>query len=114
MRVVLSAVLLLSVSTFTPAVFASGPEINACGCYTDEAGACQCTSKKAKCVCPGECEPVGCELKRQKDADKEAAATLKKIQVREKQKSAEAAKEAKAKKKDKAKVKKAPEVIPPK
>jgi hypothetical protein len=112
MRVFLSAALLLSMSAFTPAAFAGGPEINACGCYTDESGACQCTSKKSKCVCPGECEPVGCEAKRQKDADKEAAAALKKIAVREKQKSAEAAKQAKAKKKEKAKAKKAEPPVP--
>jgi hypothetical protein len=69
---------------------------NACGCYRDTNGECKCT-KKGKCVCPGECEPVGCEAKRQKDADKEAEATLKRIQAKEKKKAAEAARQAKKK-----------------
>jgi hypothetical protein len=58
---------------------AAGPkrDVNACGCYKDGAGACLC-SKKGKCNCPGECEPKGCEEKRQKDMEKENAAETKK------------------------------------
>ncbi|HTA20901.1 MAG TPA: hypothetical protein VK989_16520 [Polyangia bacterium] len=52
-------------------------EVNACGCYKDTAGACFC-GKKGKCACPGDCEPKGCEVKRQKEFDKEVAAEKKK------------------------------------
>jgi hypothetical protein len=75
---------------------------NACGCYRDPGGECRC-GKKGKCVCPGECEPLGCEAKRQKEADKEAEAALKRIQAKEKRKSAEAARQAKKKPPKKAK-----------
>ncbi len=67
---------------------------NACGCFRDDTGACQC-AKKGKCVCPGECEPVGCEAKREKQAEKDADAALKRINEREKKKAAEAGKAAK-------------------
>jgi hypothetical protein len=63
-----------------PAAAAATPapkDMNACGCYKDAAGACMC-SKKGKCNCPGECEPQGCEEKRQKDMEKEIAAETKK------------------------------------
>jgi hypothetical protein len=99
---------------------ASAQEMNACGCYRDAAGACKCTNKKLTCECPGDCEPVACEAKRQKDANREAEATLKKIQARERKKAAEAAREAKVK--TRTKPKKAPdgakeaaykEVLPP-
>ncbi|HEX4405231.1 MAG TPA: hypothetical protein VH560_10415 [Polyangia bacterium] len=54
-------------------------EVNACGCYKDTAGACFCGKGKAgKCACPGDCEPKGCEVKRQKEFDKEVAAEKKK------------------------------------
>jgi hypothetical protein len=52
-------------------------EINACGCYKDGAGACFC-GKKGKCACPGDCEPKGCEEKRNKEIQKEVAAETKK------------------------------------
>ena len=61
--------------TATPA---SPPKaVNACGCYTDSAGHCFC-GKKGKCVCPGECEPKGCEEKRAKELEKEVANETKK------------------------------------
>jgi len=50
---------------------------NACGCYSDSTGACYC-GKKTKCGCPGECEPKGCEEKRQKQLEKEIAEETKK------------------------------------
>lgn len=55
-------------------------EVNACGCYKDTAGACFCgkSKTKGKCACPGDCEPKGCEAKRQKEFDKEVAAEKKK------------------------------------
>jgi len=61
------------------ATAAAAPEgqPNACGCYSDGTGACYC-GKKTKCGCPGECEPKGCEEKRQKQLEKEIAAETKK------------------------------------
>jgi hypothetical protein len=57
----------------------TGPkkEVNACGCYKDGAGACFC-GKKGACACPGECEPKGCEEKRNKEIQKEVDAETKK------------------------------------
>jgi hypothetical protein len=51
--------------------------VNACGCYKDANGSCFC-GRKGKCMCPGECEPKGCEEKRAKDIQKEIAAEEKK------------------------------------
>lgn len=51
--------------------------VNACGCYKDTAGACFC-GKKGKCACPGDCEPKGCDEKRNKEIQKEVAAETKK------------------------------------
>jgi hypothetical protein len=100
MRLLLSMIvfcgLALPVATPSPA---RAQEMNACGCYRDGEGNCKCTNKRAKCACPGDCEPVGCEAKRMKDGEKEAAAALKRIQQKEKKKTADAAKEAKAAKK---------------
>ncbi len=57
----------------------AGPkqDVNACGCYKDGAGACFC-GKKGKCACPGECEPKGCEEKRNKEIQREVDAETKK------------------------------------
>jgi hypothetical protein len=75
---------------------AAADDVNACGCYRSAEGSCICTkTKKMKCACPGDCEPVGCEAQRQKQADKEADAALKRINAKEKQKSAAAANQAK-------------------
>jgi hypothetical protein len=73
--------------------------LNACGCYTDDKGQCQCVRKAAKCGCPDECEPAGCEAKRVKQAEKEAAAELRRIAAKEKKKADEAVRAAKEKKK---------------
>jgi hypothetical protein len=75
---------------------ASAQALNSCGCYQEPNGTCKCT-RKSKCGCPGECEPVGCEAKRSKEADREAAAELKRIAAREKKMAADAAKAAKEK-----------------
>jgi hypothetical protein len=74
-------------------------EVNACGCYKDAAGACFC-GKKGKCSCPGDCEPKGCEEKRNKEMQKEVAAETKKAhEADQKQRSKEhASKEPKQKK----------------
>jgi hypothetical protein len=50
---------------------------NKCGCYKDGAGVCFC-ERKAKCGCPGDCEPKGCEEARDKQLQKEIEAETKK------------------------------------
>jgi hypothetical protein len=50
---------------------------NSCGCYRDDGGTCYC-DKKAKCGCPGDCEPKGCEEKRDKELQKQIEAEEKK------------------------------------
>jgi hypothetical protein len=66
-----------------------GTTVNACGCYRNEGGACVCTDRKAKCECPGECEPVGCSEKRDKELEREMAAEIKRAQDDEKRRQAE-------------------------
>jgi len=67
------------------------PPLNACGCFSDASGACGCV-KKSRCGCPGECEPAGCEEKRQKELQKEADAELKRQQEEDRKRNAELAK----------------------
>lgn len=62
--------------------------VNACGCYKNAKGACVCTDKKGKCDCPGECEPVGCDAKREKEMEREMAAEVKRAQDDEKRRKA--------------------------
>ena len=51
---------------------------NKCGCTLNESNnSCTC-SKAAKCGCPGECEPKGCEEKREAQRKKEIDAETKK------------------------------------
>ena len=51
---------------------------NKCGCTLNESNTtCSC-SKGAKCGCPGECEPKGCEEKRAAQMKKEVDAETKK------------------------------------
>jgi hypothetical protein len=50
---------------------------NKCGCYKDDGGGCFC-DKKAKCGCPGDCEPKGCDEARDKQIKKEIEAETKK------------------------------------
>jgi hypothetical protein len=54
----------------------AAPARNNCGCYKDGA-TCFC-DKKAKCGCPGDCEPKGCEEQRDKELQKEIDAETKK------------------------------------
>jgi len=64
-----------------------GVTLNACGCYrTGEA--CMCTNKNARCECPGDCEPVGCDEKRQKEMDREVAAEVKRAEEEDKKRAA--------------------------
>lgn len=66
-----------------PSAAPPGVTLNACGCYPKGNG-CVCTNKKAKCECPGECEPAGCDEKRNKEAEKEYSDAVKKAQDEEK------------------------------
>ncbi|HEY7372100.1 MAG TPA: hypothetical protein VIF57_07955 [Polyangia bacterium] len=51
---------------------------NKCGCTRNESNnSCSC-SKSAKCGCPGDCEPKGCEEKREAQMKKEIEAETKK------------------------------------
>ena len=56
---------------------AGAADKNKCGCYKNAAGTCFC-DKKAKCGCPGDCEPKGCEEAREKQIKKEIEAETKK------------------------------------
>ncbi len=68
------------VAAFLPSTaVAADEERNHCGCYRDPSGACFC-EKKAACGCPGECEPRGCEEKRERDLQKEIQAETKKAE----------------------------------
>ena len=79
LRAVLFSVAAFAAVTLAPAGAPAAGERNACGCSQTESGACEC-DKKAKCGCPGECEPKGCEEKRQKEMDKEIRAETKRAQ----------------------------------
>jgi hypothetical protein len=70
--VVLGSVLVVSLA----GAVGAAPERNNCGCYKDGA-TCFC-DKKAKCGCPGDCEPKGCEEQRDKELQKEIDAETKK------------------------------------
>jgi hypothetical protein len=56
---------------------ATAADKNSCGCYKDGAGTCFC-DKKAKCGCPGDCEPKGCDEKREQQMKREIEAETKK------------------------------------
>lgn len=58
-------------------------ERNACGCYQTAAGTCAC-QKKARCGCPGQCEPQGCDAKREKAFQKELDSETRKARQAEK------------------------------
>jgi hypothetical protein len=74
--VVLGLVLVVSVVS-TLGHSAAAADRNKCGCYKDGGGTCFC-DKKAKCGCPGDCEPKGCEAQRDKELQKEIDAETKK------------------------------------
>jgi hypothetical protein len=101
MRWIVATVLMWGMAGLTRTSVAE--EMNACGCYHGSDGSCVCTkTKKPKCACAGDCEPVGCEAQREKEANKAADAALKRIDAKEKKKAAEAkaaAKKTKGKKK---------------
>jgi hypothetical protein len=58
---------------------AQADQRNKCGCYRDDGGTCYC-DKKAKCGCPGECEPKGCEEQRSRELQKQIDAETKKAE----------------------------------
>jgi hypothetical protein len=84
-------------------------KLNACGCY-GEANNCTCT-RKAKCGCPGECEPKGCEETRQKQMQKEIDEETKKAKEAE---AARKPKEAKPEEEEEDKAKAAVKPMTPK
>ena len=57
------------VTCLLPLGMSRASERNSCGCYQTDSGACIC-DKKAKCGCPGACEPQGCEERRDKALQK--------------------------------------------
>src|ERR1700690_803129 len=82
--VITTAVLVMTAMGPRSAAAASGPAVNACGCYRVSTGSCLCGPKgKGKCECPGDCEPKGCEEKRAKELDKEIQAETKRAQEAE-------------------------------
>ncbi len=77
--VVLGLVLVFSIGSVFSILgrSAAAADRNKCGCYKDGGGTCFC-DKKAKCGCPGDCEPKGCEAQRDKELQKEIDAETKK------------------------------------
>jgi hypothetical protein len=71
-----AAGLLAGLTPVRPARAAGEATVNACGCGTDVTGSCFC-QKVARCGCPGECEPKGCEEKRTKKLEKEIEVEMK-------------------------------------
>lgn len=81
MTLTLSLALIAPVTGGNLAQAAQKRELNACGCYGDGI-TCTC-ERKAKCGCPGECEPRGCEEARQKQMQKEIEAETKRAKEQE-------------------------------
>jgi len=68
---------------------------NKCGCTRNESNnTCSC-SKSAKCGCPGDCEPKGCEEKREAAMKKEIDAETKKAAEADRKHKASSASETK-------------------
>jgi hypothetical protein len=104
---VLTAALLLS-ATGVRRAHAEKHEVNACGCYSN-GNTCFC-EKGAKCGCPGNCEPKGCEEARQKQLEKEIAAETKRAKEAEEKARSEAKQEAKPVEEDESKAPVAPKM----
>ncbi len=96
-QLVLCAALALPTAVSLPAHADKRPT-NACGCY-GELNACFC-EKRAKCGCPGECEPKGCEEERQRKLQKEIDEETKKAREAEKAQAEKAQAKAKPAKDD--------------
>src|SRR4029078_4801417 len=69
---------------------------NKCGCTLNESNTTCTCSKSAKCGCPGECEPKGCEEKREVQRRKEIDAETKKAAEADRKHKASAGGETKA------------------
>jgi hypothetical protein len=82
LRGVVLAIVASGLLVFAHGGTAMGADRNACGCYRTEGGSCYC-DKKAKCGCPGDCEPKGCEEKRDKEIQKEIDEETKRAQSAE-------------------------------
>ena len=65
---------------------------NACGCHQDSTGLCLC-ALKARCGCPGQCEPKGCEEKREKALQREIASETRRAEEADRRQRWAAAKE---------------------
>src|SRR5215471_13344947 len=63
---------------------ARAAEPNACGCTQTDSGACIC-DKKARCGCPGQCEPRGCEAQRERTFQRELDAETRKAREADRQ-----------------------------
>jgi hypothetical protein len=74
----MSLLLLVSGGILPAQARRGGPAVNGCGCFEESPGVCKCL-RKSKCGCPGECEPLGCEEKRQKDLSRRMEKELKKL-----------------------------------
>jgi hypothetical protein len=85
---------LLALVIWVGAGNANAADKNKCGCYKDGSGVCFC-DKKAKCGCPGDCEPKGCDAAREKQIQKEIEAETKKAAEADRKHKATAASETK-------------------
>jgi hypothetical protein len=70
-----------------PVNLTSASDRNSCGCYQTDSGSCIC-DKKAKCGCPGSCEPQGCEERRDKALQKQIELETRKARDADKQRAA--------------------------
>jgi len=77
-------VVLLLVAFALPAGAARAAERNACGCTQTDSGNCIC-DKKARCGCPGQCEPQGCEAQREKAFQREVETETRKARDTDRQ-----------------------------
>jgi hypothetical protein len=77
MRVIVLVVALAGIGSFFTARPVDAADKNKCGCYKNAQGTCFC-DKKAKCGCPGDCEPKGCEAARDKALQREIEAETRK------------------------------------
>ena len=79
--------LILFVALVLPSSQSRAAEPNACGCTQTDSGACIC-DKKARCGCPGQCEPRGCEAQREKTFQRELDAETRKARETDRQRTA--------------------------
>jgi hypothetical protein len=80
----LLSIIIAAIAAALPAGTSRAAEPNACGCTQTDSGACIC-EKKARCGCPGLCEPQGCEASRQKAFQRELDAETKKARDADRQ-----------------------------